>query len=178
MRCVEEITAAQGPISACIHAAAPKLARKPMLSLTSEEFQSPLSVALVGAFTLAKAALPHMTDGSVFIGITTAALEHNSRPEKMGSYVPSKNALRGLLRVLTEEMRSPRKIRVNAVAPNFLAGGLNSDLPQGILDFLGKKIGAETPQDVAEIVVRLCSEEHAFPTGTSVSVSTGKPSSL
>ncbi len=176
---VEEIVSRYGPIRACIHAAASPLERKPMLSLSREDFVKPVSVALRGAFLLAKAAVPHMSPGSVFIGITTEGIERGATQAKMGSYIPAKYALRGFLRALAEEVRS-KHIRVNAVAPGFLPSGLNRDLPKAMADFLAEKSNArsQTPDDVAKLITKLCVDENAFPSGTSILVSNETVSSL
>jgi NAD(P)-dependent dehydrogenase (short-subunit alcohol dehydrogenase family) len=151
------------PIHACIHAAAPPLDRKPLLSLTLEEMNRHLAVALGGAFMLAAAGVPYMPPGGVFVGITTDAIETGKAVAKMGSYIPAKYALRGFLRVLATELK-PQGIRVNAVAPGFMAGGLNRDLPEAIRDLKAKT----TREEVAATVVKLCTDITAYPSGTSI----------
>ena len=103
--------------------------------------------------------------GSI-IGITTAALELDSKPTTMAGYVCAKHALRGMLRELFYDV-STNNISVNAVAPDFVETNLHKDLPQQVLDLLHSNNDLKTtsPQDVAEVFAYLCSEEGSSVTG-------------
>ena len=166
---VKKIVETHGTIRACIHAAASPLERKSLLAVSDSSFKASFATSVDGAFFLAKAAAPHIEESGVFIGLTTEALEPGRPLPPMGAYAPVKYALRGLLRVLASEL-GPKGVRVNAVAPGFLPGGLNSDLPKAALDFLAKK----TPRNatvgaLALLIATLCTDPAAFPSGTSVS---------
>jgi NAD(P)-dependent dehydrogenase (short-subunit alcohol dehydrogenase family) len=66
-------------------------------------------------------------------------------------------------------------VRVYAVAPGFLPGGLNKGLPDAIIKFLGKKSGAgdSTPEDVADVVLKICTEPAFYASGSSISIPGG-----
>ncbi len=175
-RTIGKIIEQYGEIAACIHAASPALERKPILSLTADSFDESIQTAVNGAFLLAKAAMPHMREGAAFIGITSQAIEPGTSAP-MGAYVPAKYALQGFLRVLAHESSH---IRVYAVAPGFMPGGLNRDVPEKVVAFLGSKkdSGFCTPEDVASVVARLCNEKAAYPSGSLISVPSNRVDQL
>ena len=155
-------------LSACIHAASPHLARKPIVGLTLEECKDQMDVAFLGAFLLAKYATPYLTRDGAFIGITSAAIEPGASPGLMGSYPAAKSALRALLRSLAKELAP--EVRVYAVAPGFLPGGLNADLPLSVREFISRKAGkdAQTPEAVAELILDLLQKTAAYAPGSSI----------
>lgn len=172
--------AQMGVIKVCVHSAASPLERKRVLDLSLGSFRKEFDVNLFGAFNLFQAAVPYMDkEGGVLIGITTAALESSHAIGKMGGYIPAKSALRGLLAVLAKELL-PSNIRVFAVAPGFIPGGINADLPEHVFKFIREKniSKLERPEDVAEAVSFLCSDKAASLSGLSLSVSSGETSIL
>lgn len=149
---LREIRARFGAIDACIHAASAPLVRKHLLDLSAEEFRVQVSVAAEGAFNLFKETRSVMNTGGAFIGITTTALRPG-RLEPSGSYVPAKYALLGILRVLSQECASAR---VYAIAPGFLPGGLNKDLPENVRAFLASKMTPPSAlEDIADVAYEL-----------------------
>ncbi|OGM05533.1 hypothetical protein A2124_00590 [Candidatus Woesebacteria bacterium GWB1_37_5] len=140
------------------------------MSISPESFAATVDTTLTGAFLLATEAVPYMTSGSVFIGITTQAIEPGASHSLLGAYVVAKQALRSLLRLLSIELR-PKGIRVYAVAPGFLPGGLNRDMPHAVLDLLKSKQDAEaSPEYVAKLIGDICSEPEQYPGGFSIAV--------
>lgn len=176
---ISEIIAAHGTISACIHAASPPLERVPILSISPESFNNSINTNVKGAFLLAKEMSKYMPKNSVFIGITTHAIEQNVPLHPSGAYVPAKYALRGFLRVLSAETRQTG-LRVYAISPNFLPGGLNDDLPRNVQDFFAEKngTGKDSPKEIAVLVKKLCTGETEFPPGSSIAFPSLTASSL
>ena len=169
---INHIVSVYGNINACIHAAtAPVSSKVGIDSMTVESFDSQINVAAKGAFLFAKAALPNMGKDSAFIGITTALIEPGTSLQPMGAYITAKYALRGFLRSLSEEVRL-KNIRVYAVAPGFLPGGLNKGIPEAVLKFLGKKSGAGDAkiEDVVSVIEKICTEPSAYPQGSSITI--------
>ena len=164
------ITDKYGPIQACIHAASPKLSRTKLAETPLESFDAHIAVSVRGAFLLARASLPHMKEGSTYIGITSSVIEQDKLLPPLGSYISAKYALRGFLRVLSSEV-TPQNIRVYAIAPGFLKGGLNRDVPGKIIDFLSSKSdsGFASIEDIADIVKNICVNPGAIPSGSSIS---------
>lgn len=91
------------------------------------------------------------------------------------NYSASKAGLIGFTKALAKEL-GPRNITVNAVAPGFVYTDLTADLPQEMKDLalqmtpLGR---FGTPEDMANAVVFLASDEASFITGHILSVDGG-----
>ena len=157
----EKIAKDFGGIDICVHAAASKLNRVFLNDLSSGEFRRQFEVGVFGGFNFISACARLMEKNKgIIVGITSAAIEQNSSPGKMGAYLPAKHALHGLLCVMRDELNR-RGIKVYEIAPGFLPGGLNKDLPAEISEFLSKKNNPKYPssaEKVAEAVALLCSE--------------------
>lgn len=163
-----DIVKKYGPIAALIHAASPSLERIPILSVSTASFDAALDTNVRAAFLLAREAIPHMRKNAAFIGITTHAIEPGPL-QPHGAYIPAKYALRGFLRALATET-GESGIRVYAIAPGFLPGGLNKDIPQPVQDFLANKSGTnrESHQELAILVRKLCRGDERFQSGSSI----------
>ena len=162
---IENIISISGQIDACIHAAAASMGKdrsEPDLQMT---------VTLKGAENFASAALPYMKKGAAFIGITTKLIEPGVTPMPMGSYLPAKRALRNFLRTLAQNTEE-KKIRVYAVAPGAIAGGLSERVPQAVLEMLAKKtgVGMTTAEVVADIVKKICDDAEAYKPSSSIAI--------
>src|SRR3989344_1208165 len=179
-RTILEDIARVGVIKVCVHSAASPLERKRVLDLSLESFRMEFDVNVFGGFNLFQTAVPYMDkEGGILMGITTAALESSHAVGKMGGYIPAKSALRGLLAVLAKEL-SLSNIRVFAVAPGFIPGGINADLPEHVFKFIREKniSKLESPEDVAGAVSFLCSDKASSLSGLSLLVSSGETSIL
>lgn len=163
---ISRVVSVETTIEACIHAAAAPLERIDMRDVPPEAFDDAFAVNVRGALNLSEAALPHMEKGSSFIGITTAAIESAS-PGKLGAYPAAKSALRSFLRGLSHDP-CYRGIRVYAVAPGFLPGGLNNDIPKAARDLLASKDPYASVEHIASVVADLCTEAKAYKSGTSI----------
>lgn len=170
---MERIMKNHDVIDACIHVAAAPIERgkTALLELSPLEFDQHIAVASRGAFLLARGSVPHMKTGSVIIGLTSKLIEPLTSLPPLGAYVPAKYALRGLLRALASELK-PRGIRVNAVAPAYLPGGVNKDVPSAILGLIAEKsgVGRATLEDVSTLIAEICTDPARFETGTSITV--------
>lgn len=179
IRAVAKITDTYGPIDACIHGAVAEIDNRSLLNLSADAFDMQMDVAVRGAFLLAKAAVPHMREESAFIGITTKLLDSGTVLSPMGAYIPAKYALHGFLRTLAAETKQ-NGIRVYAVAPGFLPGGLNKNMPAPVIDMFAAKTGVGTAslEDTAKLIGDLCTNADALPSGSSISISPIKCSQL
>jgi len=158
---IKKIAEDFGEIDACIHAAESKINRSFLRELSGSQFRRQFEAGVFGGFNFMKACASYMKkSGGVIIGITSSSAKSGSVYGKMGAYVTAKYALSGLLRALAKELASDN-IWVHEVAPGFLRGGLNKDLPAEISEFLSKKNDSGYPssvENVAKMVALLCSE--------------------
>ena len=157
LEAAREVESAYGSVAALVHAAAAPLARKPLLSLTSEEFVAGCRSQTIDAFQFFKAYTPLVREGGHLIGITTTAIDSGAVYSASGVYVPAKAALRAMLRVLAHELKD-RSIAVSALAPAFMPGGLNGDMPASVIALLQQKSKPEdvtSPEEVAEVLLAI-----------------------
>jgi 3-oxoacyl-[acyl-carrier protein] reductase len=92
----------------------------PFLKMAFDEWREIMSVALDGAFLLAKAVVPSMIarGGGAFVGLS--GISHHTGAKERVHVNASKAGLEGLIRGLAMEL-AVHKITVNAVAPGMIA---------------------------------------------------------
>lgn len=144
--------------------------------LTDEQWRSVLDTNLTGAFHMIRAVAPIMrqqNDGKI-VNISSV---HGIRSEfGLANYSASKAGLLGLTRSAALEL-GPNNVNVNAVAPGYIrTTRLTSGVPAEILDSARERavLGRlGDPQDVANVVLFLCSEFARHITGTVIPVDGG-----
>jgi NAD(P)-dependent dehydrogenase (short-subunit alcohol dehydrogenase family) len=139
---------------------------KPTLELTAEDFDHIFSVDVKGSFLLAQAAAKTMIDqgdGGSIVNITSVH-EHIPRPG-FTFYAGAKAALGMISRSMALEL-AVHKVRVNAVAPGVIATPRNEEDAQSLSPQvpLGRP---GQPEEVANLVSWLASDESAYATGAS-----------
>jgi 3-oxoacyl-[acyl-carrier protein] reductase len=144
--------------------------------LTDEQWRTVLETNLTGAFHLIRAVAPifrRQHDGK----IVNVSSVHGIRSEfGLANYSASKAGLLGLTRSAALEL-GPSNVNVNAVAPGYIrTTRLTSGVPAEILDTARERavLGRlGDPQDVANVVVFLCSEYARHITGAVIPVDGG-----
>jgi 3-oxoacyl-[acyl-carrier protein] reductase len=144
--------------------------------LTDEQWRSVLDTNLTGAFHMIRAVSPifrRQHDGK----IVNVSSVHGIRSEfGLANYSASKAGLLGLTRSAALEL-GPSNVNVNAVAPGYIrTTRLTSGVPAEILDSARERavLGRlGDPQDVANVVVFLCSEYARHVTGAVIPVDGG-----
>ena len=93
----------------------------------------------------------------------------------MANYAASKAALLGLTRAAAVEL-GPSNVNVNAVAPGFIRTERMGMLPAEVIERAQKSsvLGrVAEPEDVAQVIAFLCSEEARHITGQTIVVDGG-----
>jgi NAD(P)-dependent dehydrogenase (short-subunit alcohol dehydrogenase family) len=152
----------------------------PAIDATDDFIDAMLRVNVRGTFAGAREAARRMTSGGAIVNLaSTAGL---TPAVGISAYVASKHAVVGVTKNLALEF-APANIRVNAVAPGvILTPGVQDQLAP--LAAAGLDIGsrlannlladrAGVPDDVARVVLFLCSDLAAWVTGTVVPVDAG-----
>ncbi|MGC8837788.1 MAG: 3-oxoacyl-[acyl-carrier-protein] reductase [Anaerolineae bacterium] len=146
-----------------------------LLRMSEEDWDVVLDTNLKGAFNCIKAAARTMVRrrfGRIVNITSVAGLAGNVG---QANYCAAKAGLIGLTKAAAKEL-GPRNITVNAVAPGFVETDMTASLPQDLKDTairmtpLGR---AGTPEDIAQAVAFLASDEAAFITGQVLSVDGG-----
>ncbi|MGE0423935.1 MAG: SDR family oxidoreductase [Reyranellaceae bacterium] len=147
----------------------------PFLDMQLAEWREILSVALDGAFILAKATVPSMVarGGGAFVALSGIST-HVGTPNRC-HVSASKAGLEGLMRALAVELASKR-ITFNCVAPGAVdttRGATAGPMPSTLADRgipLGRKA---TVDEIAATVRYLVGPEGAYTTGQTIHVNGG-----
>jgi 3-oxoacyl-[acyl-carrier protein] reductase len=144
--------------------------------MTDEDWDAVMDTNLSGAFYFIRAAAPIFREQE-WGKIVNVSSVHGIRGEfGLANYISSKAGLVGLTRSAAVEL-GPKNINVNAVAPGYIrTTQLTEQVPAEILDRAREKsvLGRlGDPQDVAQLVLFLCSEAARHITGAVIPVDGG-----
>lgn len=140
-----------------------------------EEFDEVFSLNTRGLFFVTNEALALMPDGGRIVNISSMAAD--VRMTRLSAYAGSKAAVNAFTRCWAAEL-APRNITVNAIAPGMIDTDLITDnMPSGIKDQVAtrhprRRIG--TPEDIANIVAYLCSDDAAWVSGEIIQANGGQ----
>lgn len=175
-----------GPVE-IVHANAGVSNMKHALDLTEADWDFNLDVNAKGVFLTNQCAVQHFVDNQIKgVIVNTASLAAKVGAPLLAHYSASKFAVVGWTQALARE-HAKDGIRVNAVCPGFvrtpmqdreiaweaeLLGTTPDDVLQSYIDQtpLGR---LEEPEDVADVVVFLASDNARFMTGQAVNVTGG-----
>lgn len=146
-----------------------------LLKMTEEQWQQVLDVNLNGVFHCTKAIAPIMIEQKSGCVINTSSVVGLYGNFGQGNYVATKSGVIGMTKVWAREL-GRKGIRVNAVAPGFIATDMIDTIPEKIIDqMVGKTPLARMgePEDIANAYVFLSSQLASFVTGTVLSVDGG-----
>jgi NAD(P)-dependent dehydrogenase (short-subunit alcohol dehydrogenase family) len=153
----------------------------PVTELDSAVLERVLQVNVVGSFHLLKHSLAAMERGGSAI-VNSSVVGLTSDPG-VTAYATSKHALVGLMRTAAKDM-AERGIRVNSVHPGPVGNSFQSFVEQQVIG-APRQQAAEafdgfiplgrhgTPEEVANVVVFLASDESSFVTGATLAVDGG-----
>lgn len=151
----------------------------PVETASEEHYDSVMDLNVKGVYFTVQKFLPLLNDGASIIFNTSV----NAVLGIPGSsvYSASKAALLAINKVLAKEL-APRKIRVNAVSPGPVKTPLfgKLGLKQEELDGFGQVLGSKvllnrfaSPEEVANVVRFLASDDASYITGTELTVDGG-----
>lgn len=139
------------------------------------DFRWVIDVNLLGAYWAAQACAPMMPNGSSIINVSSMlGLIKSALPQ--AAYAASKAGLIGLTRDLSAQWARRKGIRVNAVAPGFVATDMINEMSDETLkEFLsGCTLGrVATQREIDAAVVFLASSASSYITGSTIAVDGG-----
>jgi NAD(P)-dependent dehydrogenase (short-subunit alcohol dehydrogenase family) len=135
-----------------------------------------LDVNLMGAYWMAQACARHMLPGSTVVNVAST-LAFIASPAPQAGYAASKSGLVGLTRDLSSQWAGRKGIRVNALAPGYVATEMTADVPAAMLeDFVGarsplRRLGE--PDEISAAMLFLASPASGYVTGSTLAVDGG-----
>jgi len=156
------------------------------LQLTDEDWDYNFAVNARGVFLANQIAARHFVAQGAGCIVNTASLAAKVGAPLLAHYSASKFAVLGWTQALAREL-APKGIRVNAVCPGFVKTGMQAreveweanlrgvSPQQVVAEYIAQTpLGRlELPEDVASVVVFLCSDQARFMTGQGVNVTGG-----
>lgn len=173
---IQEIVNKEGRIDVLVNNAGINQ-KKPLIEVTDEDFQKVILTNLTSVFSITRevSKVIDREHGSI-INISSMASQYGL--PKVIAYTASKSAIEGMTRALAVEL-SPSGVRVNCIAPGFIATNMSSTALNGDPE-RKQKVMSRTPmgklgqpEDIANIAYFLTTDESAFMTGTVIPVDGG-----
>lgn len=143
--------------------------------MPEEDFDSVVNVNLKGIFNCTQAAAPYMIsqgEGVILNATSVVGLDGNFGQT---NYVATKAGVVGMTKVWAREL-GRFGIRVNAVAPGFIATEMVKTMPEKIIESMAAKIPLHRlgkPLDVANTYLFLASDEASYISGAVLRVDGG-----
>ena len=144
-------------------------------TMTDEAWEAVIGVNLKGVFNCTRAVVPHMIrigGGCVLNASSVVGLYGNFGQT---NYVATKAGVIGMTRVWAREL-GKYKIRVNAVAPGFIATEILRSMPEKIIESMVSRTPLGRmgePDEIGDAYVWLASNQATFVSGAVISVDGG-----
>jgi meso-butanediol dehydrogenase / (S,S)-butanediol dehydrogenase / diacetyl reductase len=156
------------------------------LDLSDEDWDFNFAVNARGMFLTNQIAARHFVAQGAGCIVNTASLAAKVGAPLLAHYSASKFAVLGWTQALAREL-APTGIRVNAVCPGFVKTGMQAleiEWESSLRDVSSQRViddyvaqtplgRLEEPEDVADVVVFLCSDRARFMTGQGINVTGG-----
>ena len=171
---VAEIIEAEGRLDVLVNNAGITMDRS-FLKMDAETWQKVIDVNLTGVFNCTKAAVPHMVEAGSGVVLNASSVVGLYGNFGQTNYVATKAGVIGMTKTWAREL-GRKGIRVNAVAPGFIATEMVQKMPEKVIEGMVAKtpIGRMgKPEDIANAYVFLASDKASFIHGTTLSVDGG-----
>ena len=146
-----------------------------LMRMKEEDFDKVIEINLKGTFLVTKEVIPYMMkkrEGSIINISSVVGLVGNAG---QSNYAASKAGIIGFTKSVAKELAS-RNIRANCVAPGFIKTDMTDVLSEEVKENIHNQIPLKrmgTPEEVANLVYFLGSEESKYITGQVINVDGG-----
>ncbi|TDH27338.1 SDR family oxidoreductase [Segetibacter sp. 3557_3] len=174
---VKKIIAEHGQIDVLVNNAGINM-KKEFTEVTDEDFQKIILTNLTSIFVLSREVVKCMleTGNGSIINISSMASQYGI--PKVIAYTASKSAIEGMTRAMAVEL-SPKGIRVNCIAPGFIATEMSAKALNNDPERKGKAMGRTpmgvlgAPADIGDAAVFLATDGAKYITGVVLPVDGG-----
>lgn len=151
------------------------VARKTLGEMDEEFFNFVMQLNVTSTFLACKAAVPFMAEGAAIVNLASLAGRDGGGGGAI-AYATSKGAVSTMTRGLAKEL-GPKGIRVNALCPGMIATSFHDKFTP---DAARENVANSTPlrrqgrpEETADLVAFLASDEASFITGANVDINGG-----
>lgn len=143
-----------------------------MVFMKDEEWADVLNISLNGFFNVTRTVLKGMVVNRAGRIVNVVSLSGLKGMPGQTNYSAAKSAVIGATKALAQEV-GKRKIRVNAVAPGFIATDMTADINEADYKAMIPLNRFGNPEEVAKVVSFLAGEDSSYITGEVISVNGG-----
>lgn len=146
-----------------------------IMRMKEEQWDQVMAVNLKGTFNFTKAVARSMMKARSGKIVNVSSVVGRMGNAGQANYSASKAGVIGLTKTSAKEFAS-RAINVNAVAPGFIMTEMTEKLPQEAKDAFMNVVPmkeAGKPEDVADVIYFLCSEDSDYVTGQVINIDGG-----
>lgn len=148
---------------------------KLVLNMDEKDFDAVINVNLKGTFNMIKHTYKHFMKKRFGRIVSTSSIVGLNGNAGQANYSASKAGIIGITKSVAKELAG-RGVTVNAVAPGYIGTDMTNALSDKVKDAMKAQIPAKrigTPEDVANVVAFLCSDDAAYVTGEVIRVDGG-----
>lgn len=148
---------------------------KLVLNMDEKDFDAVINVNLKGTFNMIKHTYKHFMKKRYGRIVSTSSIVGIMGNAGQANYAASKAGIIALTKSVAKELAG-RGVTANAVAPGYIGTDMTNVLSDKVKDAMKAQIPAKrigTPEDVADVVAFLCSDDAAYVTGEVIRVDGG-----
>lgn len=174
---IEQVIKKHGKIDILVNNAGINL-KKVFTEVTDEEFQKILLTNVTAVFALSREVVKSMLEKGTGCIINISSMASQYGIPKVIAYTASKAAIEGMTKAMAVEL-SPKGIRVNCIAPGFIATAMSAKALNDDKERMQKVLsrtpmgGLGEPSDIGDTALFLASDAAKYITGVVIPVDGG-----